>query len=678
MRGSAEARMMRGNKRIALTLGTVVFLLAVMTALSNVSGQAGGEDISHPSAVKPPVEWNRDPKIQSAVSELLTVSKSQGTGVIQDFAARRGVDYKDGLVTLVVETTSERAATEFQAAINGAAPPAGISEAEFQTATGGVEVAASHGNLVQILVPPDRIDDLAALSFVSFVRLPLKPITFTFTSEGVADTGADNWHAGGIDGDGVKIAVTDIGFAGYQTQVAAGELPADVIVNSFSGDITGGGVTHGTGCAEIAYDMAPGAQFYLLNFSTDVELANMIDYIKSEGIDVVSASWAVPSNYQGNGDGAVDDLVKSAHDAGVFWANAAGNSAQNHWGGFYEDANLNGWHDFAAGDEGNGFTAQTGEFLAIYLTWNNWPVTNQDYDLYLYKDGIQEPVAVSGNLQTGTQAPHEEIYYVVPPGLAGSYHLAIANAGADGTADFQLFCHFGVLEHQVAARSITGQPADSAYVTTVGAVQVDTTSLMYYSSRGPTVDGRTKPDLAAPTNVSTLLTGSLGFGGTSGATPHVAGAAALLKEAKPAYTPDQIRSELEGWAEDLGVPGKDNDFGSGKLDLFTCARPSLEISLENPFWASYSDYVLRELSVTWSICNQSGNTAYDMRIVGSNNTNGVELSTDTPVVVGDIAGGGSCTSVTLAYQVPWEVTAFFSTTYATTSDYCGITYSYPE
>ena len=57
------------------------------------------------------------------------------------------------------------------------------------------------------------------------------------------------------------------------------------------------------------------------------------------------------------------------------------------------------------------------------------------------------------------------------------------------------------------------------------------------------------------------------FNGTSSATPHVAGAAALVKGAYPAYTPAQIRSFLEGRAVDMGASGKDNIYGYGRLSL---------------------------------------------------------------------------------------------------------------
>ena len=56
------------------------------------------------------------------------------------------------------------------------------------------------------------------------------------------------------------------------------------------------------------------------------------------------------------------------------------------------------------------------------------------------------------------------------------------------------------------------------------------------------------------------------FTGTSMATPHVAGVAALAKSSNPGWTNVQIREELKNTAEDLGPAGWDDDFGYGLVD----------------------------------------------------------------------------------------------------------------
>jgi hypothetical protein len=78
-------------------------------------------------------------------------------------------------------------------------------------------------------------------------------------------------------------------------------------------------------------------------------------------------------------------------------------------------------------------------------------------------------------------------------------------------------------------------PAVAQKVLGIGAVDLKNLTTPDFQSRGPTVDGRIKPDLQAPTNVETASnasdTATQVFTGTSAATPHAAGAAALARNA---------------------------------------------------------------------------------------------------------------------------------------------------
>jgi subtilisin family serine protease len=103
-----------------------------------------------------------------------------------------------------------------------------------------------------------------------------------------------------------------------------------------------------------------------------------------------------------------------------------------------------------------------------------------------------------------------------------------------------------------------------------------------FSSRGPTIDGRLKPDLTAPDFVSSFAYGRFGgcggqsgFAGTSASSPHAAGAAALVKGANPSFGPDELQQFLVAHAVDLGLPGPDESFGAGRLALGAPPRVAL-------------------------------------------------------------------------------------------------------
>jgi len=112
-------------------------------------------------------------------------------------------------------------------------------------------------------------------------------------------------------------------------------------------------------------------------------------------------------------------------------------------------------------------------------------------------------------------------------------------------------------------------PADADSCISVGAVDSDSV-VTDFSSRGPTYDGRTKPELSAQGNttysVDPYSTNWYDYyGGTSLATPLIAGAAALLIQAKPTLTNMEIRQLLMETASNAGNPN--NDIGWGVPNL---------------------------------------------------------------------------------------------------------------
>jgi hypothetical protein len=246
------------------------------------------------------------------------------------------------------------------------------------------------------------------------------------------------------------------------------------------------------------------------------------------------------------------------------WVNSAGNFATQHYEATFRDIDGDGWHNVSGSDETLSLYAHAGDSILVYLTWDAWPTISQDYDLFLYNSSFTE-VATSENSQTGTQNPTEEIVYSVP--AAGTYFLKILKYRTTSNLQLEVYSASHDLTPSVESSSLLS-PADADSVITVGAIDADKWSTgpqEYFSSQGPTNDGRTKPDISGPDNVSTHTFGK--FLGTSASSPHVAGACALVKQVYPNYSPDQIKNYLELNATDLGVTGKDNIYGSGLLNL---------------------------------------------------------------------------------------------------------------
>jgi len=113
-------------------------------------------------------------------------------------------------------------------------------------------------------------------------------------------------------------------------------------------------------------------------------------------------------------------------------------------------------------------------------------------------------------------------------------------------------------------------PANCEHVLGVAATQSND-SVAYYSNYGNHVS------VAAPgseiystgwVNDSFCTSGYCYKWGTSMATPHVAGLAALLLARYPSYTPDQIASAILDNAEDLGATGWDEHYGCGRINGF--------------------------------------------------------------------------------------------------------------
>jgi subtilisin family serine protease len=444
----------------------------------------------------------------------------------------------------------------------------------------GAQIIKQSDNVIKAKVPLDMLTAVAdTVSGISFMKTPDKLIPVAVTSEGVDLTGADTYHNAGYTGSSVKVAVFDVGFIGLSDAISNNELPDNVVkvdctvqpCNSNNPSIENTS-NHGTAVAEIVHDMAPGATLYLIKVTDGMDLEDAKDFAvdPNNGIRIINMSLVVPNTNFYDGECYASNPVCTANDAyanNILWVNAAGNEAQRHYEAVFADPDDDGWHNVLGSDETIKISVDSNHTtINVYLTWDAWPTTNQNYDLYLLDNSLDplNPFASSKNPAGGQ--PIEEIYIKnVPP---GDYYLTIRQESASSNHLFEVYSIYHNLSPAVASSSLLG-PADAAGAMAVGAINYKkwtTGPQELYSSQGPTNDGRPKPDIIGPDNVSTDIFIS-GFTGTSASSAHVAGAAALILNKNPGISVDDLWNTLTSTAIYMDYMEDPNIYGAGILNL---------------------------------------------------------------------------------------------------------------
>ena len=511
-----------------------------------------------------------------------------------------------------------RAASDTVSVVVEAKPGSGDGVADRVGRAGGTVVARS-GRLVEAEVPAAAVDALANAEGVGFVRAPIRPSTATVESEGKGPINATWAHDRDITGENVTVAVIDIeGF-----NLTNPEIRDQVTAHrDFTGRGIGNGTTgqHGTGVAEIVADTAPDAEIVPVRVNSEVQWRNAVDHIRdntSTDVVVMSLAWFGVGPLDGTSD--MNRRISRLRDDGFVWVNAAGNMGdREHWNGTWHDPDGNDWMNFDGTDET--LTLTGGSSASVWMNWNDWAAQNENYDLYVFNDS-GALIGGSGNLQDGSTAPPLEIY--ASSGTPSTIHLAIKRVDATGDTDFDIWFRGDYTpEYWTAERSLVN-PAVGPNVTAAGAVSAgDPTTIESFSSRGPTIDGRLKPDLVAPDGVSTS-TYSSPFYGTSAAAPHAGGVAALLLEVNESLGPERVEHVLQTTATDVSGTAPDTDYGYGLVDAAAAVGTQSPVAASNRMAIDFGAVHLSETATqTVAVTNRGGQplNLTDVTVNGPNAT----------------------------------------------------------
>jgi hypothetical protein len=472
-----------------------------------------------------------------------------------------------------------------------AAAPGHVNATAARIRRRGGRVTVRVGDLLQIQGTASTLSSVRHTPGVQGAGPAQVGYSDSLISQGVYRTGADALQSEGWTGKGIRIGIVDLGFGtAWRGRLGTELPPADRIdaIQSFDhttgapeiagADANGKPTSHGEEVAEVAHDMAPGASFTLVNYHTELELVQAIDWLIAGPDGRPRVDIVVHSNsfLDGpfDGTGMIAQAVDRARAAGILWVNSAGNYADRHWEGVVGDANGNGWMDIGPpGHDGVEFPIASTASIGATLYWSACKKAGTQIDastvpleLDVTDTNAAAPVVLARGQADATR-PLSTVGYTAT--ADGNLALRVHTPTPGVTCNVEIFGAGVELAGEAVAASSIPTPGDAAGSLSVGAVNWQDDSLAPFSSQGPTEDGRLKPELVAPSG--TVVSPGYAMVGTSASAPHVAGAAALLMEQQRAAgqpsDPATIEKLLEDRALDLGPPGPDDQFGYGRLRL---------------------------------------------------------------------------------------------------------------
>ncbi len=569
----------------------------------------------------------------------------------------------------------------------------------------GVTIRNSGLDFIEANIPELLLVGISRLEGVESVRTNIPPRVGqgTIVSGGVAAHGVPPWHVAGHRGSGVKVGVIDTGFKGF-ARLMGSELPSRVNARCYTGsgaftsnlnrcfpsNSTESTKKHGTAVTEALFDVAPEAEYYISRPTSWGDVLSTVNWMVSQGVDVINMSLAW--SFEGPGDGTsyysngILNSIDKAVQGGITWVNVAGNAGGHMWYGEFADSDQDGLHQFnSAGDECNSVNVRLDyhtSFL-VQMRWDDtWGGADTDLDLYLvpYSSSglsLSNAIASSESDQDGgsNDIPFEMIHRRYGQIADGRYCIVVKKTSGDSPSWIQIlkWGGSGNLERSVLSHSIAnpGEGRNSGMLA-VGASELGrTNTIESFSGRGPTMDGRTKPDIVGADGGTSSTYGQ--WYGTSQASPHVAGLAALVKQRFPGYTPQQVANFLRDNASPRGtVPNNTWGHGFAELPSFpTLLDSSVRVWLTSlklsdidfgmflPGLYSYNAHVANSATGTTvtPILNDP-DASYTIKLGGVEDTDGaVSLAVGKNVITVEVAPEGGSTTQTYTVTVWRAATA---------------------
>ncbi|SRR5579883_834055 len=425
-----------------------------------------------------------------------------------------------------------------------------------------------------------------------------KPKTENQSREDLLDRlGVPAWHTRGWKGQGLKVAVLDSGFHGYQAHLGKA-LPRTVKTCSFrfDGNLEAKDSQHGILCAEVIHTLAPEAELLLANWEPEhpAQFLAAVRWARQEGARILSCSIIMPTWSDCEGHGRIHEelarLLGSGEQAeeALFFA-SAGNTAQRHWSGPFEDGG-DGFHvwrdDEGAIQRANLIHPWGAERVSVELCCPSASA----YEMTVADAATERLVGRSPTTDGGGAASavvaflpepgHEyqvRVRRVASPEVRGqksegkdqlqtdatSVTSDLRSLTSGGTSAFHLVVLGGGLRHASSVGSIPF-PGDGPEVVAVGAVDSAGRRLAYSSCGSK--QGAVKPDLVAMVPFPSRWR-SRPFTGTSAAAPQGGALAALLWSRHADWNARQIRAALDDAACPTPANSPAWETGHGLLHL---------------------------------------------------------------------------------------------------------------